>query len=519
MIHWRDNRLGVRMVLIILMAQMISCAKQDARQEPRIKSNKGVPWVFQPSFSLNLGRPVFIEQWMGVYLHDQKIGLTSIILEPIEPSDPLYQDGYRFRFHETMNVHGVQSETEAELREDFSLGKFRFHFPGDQGESGMMSCSGEVVGENLVVRVESAGTEVQKVFPLSEPVFSSSAAHFGAIRQGLTPGLTATCLVFDPISQSLAPFKLEVLDRAPKTVQQQTWEAATVKVTFQDIEQISWITDSGLRLRDEALGGAMVAWMESEEEAAHTAKEFELKGDIGEFMTSLIDRFKAPVEGSIRSPRDCRKLVLEVRGIRPEDIVVDDYWQRLVQGSEGEGFRVEISHRPRPVPSFEAEEYLDSGFLVQTDAPAIVSKAKELVGNLASDREKAVELCRWVYENMDRSSLRMTIPSAVEVLQTLKGDCNEHSTLYAALARAAGIPTKICAGVMYSQEAFYYHAWNEVYIEDTGWIPLDATLNQFPADATHLKLVEGELDQQVGVLKAVGNLHLKVIEEDSASGR
>jgi hypothetical protein len=37
-------------------------------------------------------------------------------------------------------------------------------------------------------------------------------------------------------------------------------------------------------------------------------------------------------------------------------------------------------------------------------------------------------------------------------------------------------------------------------------------LNQFPADATHIKFLEGEIDRQIDILQLIGNLKIQVIE-------
>ncbi len=49
----------------------------------------------------------------------------------------------------------------------------------------------------------------------------------------------------------------------------------------------------------------------------------------------------------------------------------------------------------------------------------------------------------------------MSIPNALEVLESKKGDCNEHTVLFNALARAAGIPAKTAVGVVYLRGAFF----------------------------------------------------------------
>jgi transglutaminase-like putative cysteine protease len=116
---------------------------------------------------------------------------------------------------------------------------------------------------------------------------------------------------------------------------------------------------------------------------------------------------------------------------------------------------------------------------------------------------------KWVYKNIDKKPT-LSIPSALEVLKTKQGDCNEHAVLMAALCRAAGIPAKICSGIVYLNGSFYYHAWVEVYLNR--WVSVDPTLNQFPADVTHIKFIEGEMESQIAVLKLVGKLNLEILE-------
>ncbi|MCK5339743.1 MAG: transglutaminase domain-containing protein, partial [Desulfobulbaceae bacterium] len=87
---------------------------------------------------------------------------------------------------------------------------------------------------------------------------------------------------------------------------------------------------------------------------------------------------------------------------------------------------------------------------------------------------------------------------------------NEHAALFAALARSVQVPTRVVAGVTFHQGAFFYHAWNEVCLDDT-WISLDTTKNQFPADITHIKFVEGETSEQVKIGALLGKLKIEVV--------
>ena len=94
-------------------------------------------------------------------------------------------------------------------------------------------------------------------------------------------------------------------------------------------------------------------------------------------------------------------------------------------------------------------------------------------------------------------------------LDLRRGDCNEHTFLFVALARSVNIPAKIKNGLVYLKRRFYYHSWASVYV-DGRWIDVDPTFNQLPADVTHILLGEGELPQQVGLIKNLGKIEIEV---------
>jgi hypothetical protein len=43
-------------------------------------------------------------------------------------------------------------------------------------------------------------------------------------------------------------------------------------------------------------------------------------------------------------------------------------------------------------------------------------------------------------------------------------------------------------------------------------MPVDPTLNQFPADATHIRLARGGLDRQAAILPAIGHAKMRVLQ-------
>ena len=152
--------------------------------------------------------------------------------------------------------------------------------------------------------------------------------------------------------------------------------------------------------------------------------------------------------------------------------------------------------------------YLAPEPLVQSDDPRIQAQARQIVGKERRAGPVADLLTRWVYQSL-KKEITISVPSAVQVLEDRRGDCNEHTVLYVALARALGLPARTAAGLVYLRGHFYYHAWPEVWLGQ--WVAVDPTFGQFPADASHLRFVIGGLARQVELLRLIGRVRVTVV--------
>ena len=78
----------------------------------------------------------------------------------------------------------------------------------------------------------------------------------------------------------------------------------------------------------------------------------------------------------------------------------------------------------------------------------------------------------------------------------------------------AGIPTRLCGGVLYYHDGLYYHAWDECQLTDSpdGWYAFDATLPTDFVDATHIKFSQGDVTDMFGATRVVGHLKAEVLD-------
>jgi hypothetical protein len=147
--------------------------------------------------------------------------------------------------------------------------------------------------------------------------------------------------------------------------------------------------------------------------------------------------------------------------------------------------------------------------LLQVGDPKIITLALRLAGSDRDARVVAERINRWVHDSL-KKEITFGVPNALQVLESRSGDCNEHTQLFLALARSLGIPSRAAAGLALVDGKFYYHAWPEIFLG--AWVAVDPTFGQFPADAAHLRFVNGGLARQTELLRLIGNLKIDVLE-------
>jgi len=133
--------------------------------------------------------------------------------------------------------------------------------------------------------------------------------------------------------------------------------------------------------------------------------------------------------------------------------------------------------------------YLKAEEMIESDDPALVAKATEITEGSEDLWEATCRISHWVVENIDGSILD---GSALETFDRKSGLCGAQSKLMAALCRAVGIPARVVWGCMYTREqggSFGHHGWNEIFMGEAGWIPIDVTIHETDyVDSGHIRL-------------------------------
>ncbi len=213
---------------------------------------------------------------------------------------------------------------------------------------------------------------------------------------------------------------------------------------------------------------------------------------------------------SIKSPRKTRNTTFQVENATFSSIP-ETCFQKKVGGNT-----LFVSSDASKCTNMPAPEDTQSNIIEDSTNPEIIRAAQKIVIGAPNQLEMVKRITKFVYKHISSKNYNHGNMSASEVLRTKSGDCTEHSALFAALARAAGIPVKMVYGVVMNPDGeFFFHNWNEAFA-DGKWVTIDSTFNMERADSSRITLIYGGSDSRsreqvsLSVLRFIGNTEIFV---------
>ncbi|MBN1105660.1 MAG: transglutaminase domain-containing protein [Deltaproteobacteria bacterium] len=453
------------------------------------------------------GTPVGIEssqrEWREIFLKDRKVGYSVNLIKPFKKGYFIQEEIFL-----RMNLMGLGSSlhtvTQCRVDERFFLESFTFTMG-----SGVVGfhVSGKVEGEALVVE-SGRGKErrTQTIRITKAPMIGIGLAHFFKSRN-LTVGESFRFPIFDPSTMAQKEIPIRVAAREPLTLNRISYQAFRLEAEMWGKAVTFWIGEDGSVLKEEGFMGLTTV----KSSAARAPEDMDAGGG-----TDLYELTAVRPDRPLPDPARLSALKVEISGL--DHAALD---QGILNGGRqryGDGI-LEIKKEALPSePGFRIpyedgsgrmRDFLKPEFNIESDEKEILHTARQISGKDVNPFSVARKLLEWVYRNIEKKPV-LSVPSALEVLRTRVGDCNEHAILLTALLRAVGIPARVSIGLTYSRDRFFYHAWTEAYLG--AWISMDATVNQMPADPAHIKLIEGNLEKQVEIAGLVGEMKLKVLD-------
>jgi len=451
----------------------------------------------------SLGDWPYREIWTGVVFNGAKIGFTRLALAPAADAADRWEieseAAIRLRFLGIDKRVNLRSRDR--VRADLTLERFAYSYELDGSP---FEVHGESDGARLAIRVRASGASDERQVALAAPLYPQSAIALLPVMRGLAVGRRDRFSVLQGETQEVAQAEqsIEAYERSPLF----DGPAFKVGTKLLGLDTETWIAADGRPVFELAMNGVMISALEAESEAKRYLVAATLNRSEALLDFSLL---RAP---PIENPRAVSRLEIVLSGV-PEDLAIPAAGQQSCSREDAR-LRCVIDREAR-------DERADPALLKALLAPTlaapstegqIVQLARSIAGDAAGAGERLERILAWIEANIAREAIDAF--TAVDVLRERRAECQGHAALAAALARALGIPVRVANGLVYSEPhgGFLYHTWNEAWLEGRGWQAFDPTFGQARADATHVKLIEGEtLASLVPLAAMVGKARIESV--------
>jgi hypothetical protein len=463
-------------------------------------------------------------------LGGQQMGFVSTTLDTI-PDSIRVENVFVLDVAALGKLHRTTARSITLLSRALRLQRLSVTFDGDLGQ---FAAHGRVLGDTiLAMAIVSDGDSQVTRIPLTGPITLPTLLPLRLAFSGeLKRGRTYTARLFDPLLLAARDVTVRVAAESTLVVADSADLDSTTMVWVAE----HFDTVRAFRIIQDANGIPMSSWIDAQGRVVSTSSPVGFAMARAAFEIAYEnfrrrDTARVARNSATPPPGEIIPVTALAAGVRDDPIPlarlrlrfsgVDLPWSAAGGGGprqrvSGDTLSIDResavqSHAtPYRLPSRDTAltRWLAPEPLIQSWDPRIAAQARLIIGRERSPARAAELLTHWVYRYIRRAA-GAGVPSAEKVLQNRRGDCNQHTTLYVALARAAGLPARTAAGLLYLNGRFYYHAWAEVYLGD--WVAVDPTFDQFPADAAHLRFAIGGLARQVELVPLIGRLKLEVL--------
>ena len=449
------------------------------------------------------------EEWYGLYMNGQKVGYIMVNLSTAEDETATLIEDSTFKF----NMGGLNQRMGLYSKRTYAPGGALQHIKYIIDDPSGSSEFDGVVSQGKLVLTTTIGDQIRvEDLPIPKETIEDMIKLSKLIAEKPAIGSEIETTAFEPMykieirrKSRVVDIEERILDGTPTKVYK-----LTSSTDVMNLESTSYIAEDGTLLEDR-VSGIMIMRLEPKE----VAKDLTYVNDVIVSNAALIS-------DPIINARGRPSLFLRVDGPLSREHLFTEERQSFSAQEEGYLFEgrllseTDIKRTTLPIENEEVQKWLKPSTFVQSDHEDMIEKAKEIVGDETDAYAASSLIQEWVYDNV-RKTFSAQLTNSLDVLGQMQGDCTEHSMLYIGLARAAGLPAKEVAGLIYvdrnTAPGFYFHQWAKVWVGQ--WIDVDPTFDQNIADATHIKLSEGDLMEQTKLLPVIGQINVRIAESQS----
>lgn len=439
--------------------------------------------------------------WMNIFQDERKIGFSHTRFDT-EPTGYRLTETVRMRINTMGLIQNISLNTKGRLNPDLTLqavdfeissGRFRF------------SVSGTIDGNILRLTTQSAGASRELEIPFKEKLYLMNGIMDAVAATQLQAGDKYAFKIFDPASMGQVDVIVDVIGPERIEIGGIDQSATKISLNFKGVSQLAWIGKDGDIIKEKGLLG--ISLIRTDRKDALDGLSIQSSQDLTTF-SSVVSNVQLEDVAALKVLR------VRIEGIPFEKLQLHGGRQTL----NGQVLTIKKESLSHLASELKIENltalqkvFLRPGPFIQSDHQKIRNLVQEILKDdpAADPLTRAEKLMNWVYTHIEKRPV-LSLPDALSTLENKVGDCNEHAVLLAALGRAAGIPTRIEAGLVYLKGRFYYHAWNLMYLGR--WITVDPVFGQLPADVSHLRFATGSPQRQLDIMGVIGKIHLTVLK-------
>jgi len=442
------------------------------------------------------------EYWMGIYSGDSRVGYSFYSTKTLDGITDVKE-----RTKLKINLLGKEDEVETQASyklKGYKILSFNYEM---KSNSMNLKARGKREGDSLEITMDTISGTTERSFPIKNELILPSLLPKWIIERAFAIGDSFEVSLFEPLSMLMGIDNFISAHRIDGEelvdISSGRFDTQRIYSNFMGSQSISWITKEGEVIKQKFPPG-LVAIKESREDIL----------DKKNSSFDIVEKTSIPANVKLDNARKVKYLKIKLDGINTSDgFDIDDGYRQYLDGQiveiKSKDYNNNLNAYTLPYNGSDYVELIKADYLIQSDDKEIVAITDRILDGETDPLKAASKINKWIFKNLKKSPT-VSIPNAKDVLRTRVGDCNEHASLFTAMSRAAGIPTKTVLGTIYFENRFYYHAWNEVYVGD--WVAVDSTYGQLPADATHIKLIEGDLTKSGKILKVVGKISIEIID-------
>lgn len=342
------------------------------------------------------------------------------------------------------------------------------------------------------VDIQTGGKTVHKSLPI--PTSGSIVDDPLELVVGgkAVPGQKMTVYVLDPTTATFIKNEVVLVGPRKATLNGREVSATLVQIVDPRVTMDVYVDAKGGLVKVDGPMGIEMLPETREMALSNQPSGYKPSADLA-FATSLRPN------KSIANPETLTGLTLKITGRDLSGLPSDEHQGVRKQGA---GWIVDV-HPPQLATAKSATisqagkqkpEWLQPTLNIPSDSQTFKDLSRKIVKGETRVIPAALAIKSFVFAEMHPNAGIGVLRDASEVLSSKEGVCRDYAILTVTLMRAAGIPAKLCSGVVNWQGAFYYHAWAEVW-DGKNWIGIDSTVAQKQLSAGHLKLAQGNVEQ------------------------